>query len=80
MKIKVTQDNIDCGHRGNSAECPIALAFKSQTSKEEVCVDYDAIFFDEDKCLLLPLEATNFIHNFDNGEEVAPFEFEINDN
>lgn len=77
MKIKVTQDDIDCGVRKVKSACPVALATKLHFSNADVIVDYDTLFIGYE-WFTLPEEAKDFINNFDNGDEVEPFEFEVN--
>lgn len=81
MRIAVTQENIDKGVRGETSNCPIALAVKA-LGYEYVCVgaeSVDALRGSDGRAFLwyLPNEATSFVHAFDEGRKVAPFTFDF---
>lgn len=77
-KIKVTQNNIDQGARQWVGECPIAWAIRDAGFKNPyVTRDYSSFssggsyyFF------YMPHEAREFVKNFDNFNDIQPFEFE----
>lgn len=86
MKVQVTQDHIDNGHRNSAVSCPIALALKETPGATNVSVgigtasigygnvlryDYKRTYYH------LPWQATEFIDRFDFGDPVQPFEFEM---
>jgi hypothetical protein len=75
MRIKVTQEDIDCGHRGDSQRCPIAQGIRRLRNPQhvEVC---DWIEIDNDN-YEAPAEVIEFIVAFDEGKPVEPFEFEL---
>lgn len=81
MLIKVTQDHINKGARIDPTGCPVALAALAAGSNY-ANVGTNAIYFKEGSCLpsLLPEEVRQFICDFDNNQEVQPFEFEIDEN
>lgn len=77
IKISVSQEDIDNGTPGDETCCPIALAVKRQYPEyNEVSVEIDVLFLD-DINYLMPIEASNFVDDFDEGKSVAPLEFEI---
>ncbi len=78
MLIKVTQEHIDQGKKGSRFKCPIGLAIKEnpdmpyiQVTDAHVEIGYGIAIY------VLPVEAQRFIHNFDEGFPVQPFEFEL---
>lgn len=87
IRIKVTQDHIDRGQRGNSCDCPIALALEGaqkdlssfgHLTKASVGMSSVRLFFPQSTSdFLIPLEASRFVRRFDRGESVEPFEFEL---
>lgn len=85
IKISVTADDIKNGKPINERCCPIALAASRVIKKGEdetlyVGMNFLAIETPEkpyDKSVQIPRVATDFILSFDKGEEVFPFEFEI---
>lgn len=78
LKINVTKWDISNGTAGNSAFCPVALAFvRAGIKKVEVnYVDFTASsngkFYD------LPKKAQKFIDDFDSDAPVKPFSFNVN--
>lgn len=77
LEVKVTQEHIDKGQRGEGDACPIALALlKGREYKQflQVFVDVDNISFD-DELYRTSRKATKFIEDFDNGKEVKPATF-----
>jgi hypothetical protein len=81
MEIFVTQDHIDRGIKENGTCCPIALAIKEQTEFKNVFVSDDVIFpygglFTFQK-IFTASYIQYFIGNFDDGEYVEPFSFEL---
>lgn len=81
VHIDVTQEDIDGGCAGNSLECPVARAFRRVTGKDvTVHVSYAAYDYQEDgahKVILLPTDVASFIWEFDNGDSVSPFSFDV---
>jgi len=79
MIVKVTQEDIDSGLKSNCCECPIALAMKRISSMPSVGRLYASCSVNSVRYWgVLPLAAKEFIHLFDDGFPVKPFEFEIN--
>lgn len=78
ITIDVTQEHIDYGEAGNSESCPIALMLKEQGYKD-VSVGDECMFQYEgiEWWAPLPNIAINFIKEFDDGNKVEPFSFEI---
>ncbi len=79
MIIKVTQEDIDEGIKGSDGSCPIALACET-AGMEQPCVDDSSVTWIIDgvaKFSSLPMSASNFIWNYDMGDTVEPFSFEI---
>lgn len=80
MKIQVTQDDIDHGCRAESGPCPLALAVRRQTSLVDPHISIGAVWHGKDmyrKYFNLPVEASVWYRDFDRGEKVTPFEFEL---
>ena len=77
MKIQVTQEDIDRGIAGSCGRCPITLAIRRATSKNYYTGVEDVFHMDYGPVIRLPFEAIKFIKNFDSGNEVKPFEFEV---
>ena len=73
MKVKVTQEHINKGLKGSSCYCPIALAIGPNC-----VVQYSHITIGN-KEYRTPQAVFEFLHAFDNGLPVKPFEFELND-
>lgn len=80
MKIEVKEKHIKKGKPRNSCDCPIALAMKDAGLKD--CF-VECLFVDISNNLEtytmvnLPAKVSQFIHDFDEGLEVSPFEFEL---
>lgn len=75
MKIEVTQEDIKAGRKTECTRCPIALAIKRKVGYTmsvgtRVCGSLDNEF-------QLPKIAQDFISNFDHGNPVEPFTFEL---
>ena len=79
-RVSVEQKHIDRGVPSTDSLCPIALAMGSLGLKEVsvsggmvwyISENYDNVF----KCVL-PKEAKQFMHDFDDRKEVKPFIFE----
>lgn len=80
LLIRVTEEDIGTGLTGNPWHCPIAKAVDRLTTLMpevnygSVCLyrNYEIVY-----CADLPVEARLFIGNFDAGNPVAPFTFEL---
>ena len=77
-RIDVTQEDINCGLRGGSYSCPIALAVKRATKRDKVAVGLRDICVSYGIYTPLPLEAQRFVRDFDRHAIVKPFTFVIN--
>lgn len=70
-RIEVTSEDIERGVPDNCHHCPIALAARrAGLNTPEV----DSAFLNG---MVLPDAATEFILDYDNGEPVEPFSFEV---
>ena len=82
---KVEQKHIDNGIRMHTYKCPIALAIREKFESSgcgivQIDVDSEDIFvwFDNGETRQhyeTPIEAQLFLEDFDNGDEVEPFDF-----
>lgn len=87
LEITVTKDDIKNGVKQNCGKCPIALAMQRVLGEDvEVNVKYTMAHIyrkhktDEDKdymcshlySYILPMDARNFISEFDQGHPVSP--------
>lgn len=80
IKVKVTQSHIDKGARGSCWKCPIALALIEATNLTWRVYDATAYYYRKNGAeiqIMLPFEVSRFVKNFDKGEIVKPFEFEV---
>lgn len=77
MKIEVTQEDIDHGIKGDCDLCPIARAVHRHIPTARVGITVIRLNRMSFSCIDLPEEARNFIHLFDHGMKVIPFEFEV---
>lgn len=80
MKITVTAADIASGRRGSSCDCPIARAIRRAGGDitADVACSYAYVGRrPHRRQLLLPLSARQFMADFDHGEPVEPFEFEL---
>lgn len=77
MRIEVTQEDIKKGERHSGISCPIALALKRALPGRHVGVSEETADIGENARVLLPLEAQDFIDDFDDGLGVDPFAFEL---
>lgn len=76
MKIEVTQDDINRGIRSSYCECPIALALQRKLSISDIEVGDTSICVNKIKYRHTD-ETLDFISEFDEGEYVEPFTFEL---
>ena len=88
MKIKVTQEDIDNGHRDTLENCPIALAvvreLKLDTKgKKDIVAVYgegNGVHIwrgQQEYSYKLPKNIEAVIKSFDGGDKIEPFEFEM---
>lgn len=76
MKIQVTKDDIYFGIRHLSTRCAVALA-TSRATGLRAHVSPTNVFVGDNLRAPIPPSAMDFIRDFDRGEPVHPFEFEI---
>ena len=82
MKIDVTQEHINKGQRGDSFSCPVALALLDEGF---IRPSIGSVFIEELGYTLTrkgfivrtPHVASRFTRNFDRGDEVKSFSFEL---
>ncbi len=80
-KIEVTQHDIDNGKRKSCTKCPVALAVnrtlraEASVGKRTINIIYGDATFEEG--ISTPTSAADFIRKYDEGEEVKPFNFEL---
>ena len=83
MIIDVTYFDIQRGKRQNAKACPVALGIKRAINPlwHVYVIPNNVHFYHSisDENRLLPQEAVIFIADFDAGNIVAPFSFEIDD-
>lgn len=87
MTINVTQHHIDIGKQQSLDFCPVALAIKDVVGFPWVLVSPGVVFLGGviecmrlmglDKRMPLPEIASRFVEAFDEGDPVAPFQFEL---
>lgn len=83
IKIKVTEKCISSGMKKSTKSCPIALAVVDSLGNDSyVSVHHENVFIrgcKKDRYASdmpdLPRSARRFIHHFDNGNKVSPFNF-----
>ena len=77
MKIEVTQSHIDNGHRTKCKECPIALAIIDVVGEGNEVMVYPHGARINGDLYFLPIQASDFILDFDRDKAVHPFSFEL---
>ena len=82
MNVQVTNKDINEGTRRSCCDCPLAKALKRTLKQNVVVGTADFFYIDEktgeQKYIILPNSAQEFILNFDKGEIVPPFSFNLN--
>lgn len=73
-RIHVTQRDIDEGEPENPNACPIARAITRKFKAENAYVTASAATIDG-SYYPLPVEASDFVNDFDAGYDVEPFVF-----
>lgn len=76
MRVQVTQDDIAHGTRKNACKCPVARALMRQTANSFWSVSPSRMSCDN-RHYTSPKSVVQFIHDFDRGRPVKPFEFEL---
>ena len=88
MKIRVTEDDIILGRRNSCRRCPVARAGQRATAGLVTVsiINIDGLYlFRRRPSALgatmrdtpLPPDAAKFVHDFDEGLDVSPFEFDL---
>lgn len=86
--FNVTQEDIDKGIKDDACYCPIARAAKRTLVKRKRRIEVGSCFLSivrnhkgrwwvDDAEYELPSEASDFVRNFDSGNTVHPFSFEM---
>ena len=78
MRVKVEQSHIDSGVAVSACRCPIANALRDATGEQDISVCSKWFVIDGYTVRDIPPEASAFVHGFDLGNPVEPFEFELN--
>lgn len=81
VTVTVTREHIDQGEQRSCSNCPIALAFDAaipDALDSSVTGGYASVWTDLRRVVTyeLPIEAREFIQDFDEGSPVSPFTFE----
>jgi hypothetical protein len=80
MKISITQSDIDMGERHHSRFCPVSLA-ASRAFRRDIRVSWTRAWgnphIEPAICFALPEKVKDFVLSFDRGDQVEPFEFDI---
>ena len=82
LKVNVTQEHINKGERHSTSACPIAWALKDVLPADSCAVNVRAsvaVWFRNSDYYRawLPRSAQDFVVEFDNGQDVSPFSFEL---
>ena len=78
ITVHVTQQDIDAGERGKCGRCPVALALNRHIAPEQAIVlgrRWQVMDAEPVVRYRLPLRASVWIFDFDEGLPVAPFTF-----
>ena len=83
ITVRVEQRHIDEGVPNEPGMCPVALAIKGQPGCRRVLVGHCGghVYFENFRppaSFHLPKKVSKFILDFDEGEDVEPFEFKMN--
>jgi hypothetical protein len=79
MKIEVTQEDIDRGIPEDPTSCPVARAVRRAfPDAKQIGVDYGEVVVDDNEWIVNAGTAI-FIEDFDRGDKVEPFVFELDD-
>lgn len=84
MKIMVTETDILAGKKWECDNCPLAKAIKRATNNDDLAVGVKEIYHRTlvskeliPRFIELPIDAQQFVDQFDHGFPVVPQEFEI---
>lgn len=75
IKIEVTQQDIDIGVKADCNLCPIALAATRAYGTPVMAASFHLYDSETGAYSLMPLEARNFIIQFDGDWAIYPFSF-----
>ena len=78
IEIHVRNDDIAQGVRQDDVSCAMALATAREVGYQVSVSDYDVFYWDADGImyfLLMPVEAQEFISDFEAGKFVQPISF-----
>lgn len=79
ITVKVTQEHIGAGVAESCRSCPVALALQDAGYPRAVVANF--IFLDahdpDSRLLRTPASVVRFVHRFDSGQTVEPFEFQL---
>ena len=76
MEFKVTKEDILNGEKNDPHNCAVALSIKRKIHGKKIVVCGDGITIDN-PIFVMPLIVSDFIKNFDAGNYVKPFSFEL---
>ena len=76
FEVEVTQEDIDQGVRKDNCNCPVALAVKRATGREDVSVARNTIALGRDVIFRVK-KICDFVFDFDEGKPVEPFTFTV---
>lgn len=87
MKVFVTRQDIESGMPGEVEFCPVAIAVRTQMrsfdpeNPVKVCVNNEGWIRIGQHCFYInPTEEVKmFVHDFDRGNDVDPFMFELHE-
>lgn len=77
-RIRVTKKDIEKGEANEYRSCPVALALQRR-GFEDVSVHIDRFYLVAHAPTRLSKRTREFVRDFDDGMEVKPFSFTIND-
>lgn len=75
--VRVLKRHIEAGEPATCDRCPIALALNEATGLHWEVGEYKAIAKELSCYFDVPVEARFFVEDFDRGETVEPFSFEM---
>lgn len=75
--IKVTQEHIVYGTRGDAHQCPVARAFHDAGYHDVVVFGDEAAMNNDQTWIKLPINVQEAVDHFDYHGEMQPFEFSV---
>lgn len=79
MRIEVTAEDIAQGGARNPFQCPVARAVKRASKNPNVSVGVYGAHIGNESRRSLPVAVTHWIAEFDRGQGVQPFSFDLPD-